>query len=140
MKEPKKKVTPDRDKCDLLIVDDEESISYFLGESIRKRIPNIRIQSAEDGLKGLEKAKAFRPRIVWTGVRMPRMDGLEMIERIRQVPDLQNTKIIICTGCYRMEDVKTRARELGVDKFLPKPFNVEEALSVIAGWVRNETD
>ena len=92
----------------------------------------MRIQLAEDGLKGLEKAKAFKPRIVWTCVKMPRMDGLEMIELIRQDPHLKNTKIIVCTGCHTMKDVKARALELGVDLFLPKPFKVEEALSAIA--------
>jgi CheY-like chemotaxis protein len=63
---------------------------------------------------------------------MPRMDGLEMIELIRQDPNLKNTKIIVCTGCHTMKDVKTRALELGVDRFFPKPFDIEEALSAIA--------
>jgi CheY-like chemotaxis protein len=135
MKEPKKKATPETSRCDVLIVDDDESTRHMVGVIVRHRIPNIRIQSAEDGLEGLKKVKAFRPRILWTGVKMPRMDGLELIELIRQDPVLQNIKIILCTGCYTMEDVKTRARELGVDKLLPKPFKVEEALSVIVEWL-----
>ncbi len=89
------------------------------------------LQSAKDGLEGLEKAKALKPRLVWTGVKMPRMDGLEMIELIRQDPALQNTRIILCTGYYT-EYVKKRALELGVDKLFPKPFKVEEALSAVA--------
>ena len=44
---------------------------------IRSRFPKLRIQSAEDGLEGLEKVKAFRPHVVWTGVKMPGMDGLK---------------------------------------------------------------
>jgi YesN/AraC family two-component response regulator len=119
------------DKCDLLIVEDEESIRDFIGKIIHSRFPKLRIQSAEDGIEGLKKIKALKPRIVWTGVRMPRMDGLEMIELIRQNPDLKNTKIIVCTGCYTMENVKTRALELGVDRFFPKPFEIEEVLSAI---------
>jgi YesN/AraC family two-component response regulator len=119
------------DKCDLLIVEDEESIRDFIGKIIQDRFPKLRIQSAEDGIEGLKKIKALKPRIVWTGVRMPRMDGLEMIELIRQNPDLKNTKIIVCTGCYTMENVKTRALELGVDRFFPKPFEIEEVLSAI---------
>ena len=120
------------DKCDLLIVEDEESIRDFIGKIIHSRFPNLRIQSAGDGYQGLEKVKAFKPRIIWTCVKMPRMSGLELIEMIRQTSNLKNTKIIVCTGCYTMKDVKTRALELGVDSFFPKPFKIEEALSAIA--------
>lgn len=126
------KIVPFINRCDLLIVEDEKSIRDFIGKIIHSRFPNLRIQSAGDGLEGLEKVKAFKPRIVWTGVKMPRMDGLEMIELIRQDPDLKNTRIIVCTGCHTIKDVKTRALELGVDRFFPKPFKIEEALSAIA--------
>ena len=126
------KIIPFINKCDLLIVEDEESIRDFIGKIIHSRFPKLRIQSAEDGIEGLKKVKAFKPHIVWTGVKMPRMDGLELIELIRQDPDCMNTKVIVCTGCYTMKDVKTRALELGVDLFFPKPFKIEEALSAIA--------
>ena len=125
------KVLPFINKCDVLIVEDEESIRDLIGRIIQDKFPNLRIQSAGDGLEGLEKIKAFKPHIVWTCVRLPRMSGLELIELIRRDPDCKNTKIIVCTGCYTMEDVKSRALELGVDRFFPKPFKIEEALSAI---------
>jgi len=127
-----RKIIPFINKCDLLIVEDEESIRDFIGKIIHSRFPNLRIQSAGDGYQGLEKVKAFKPHIVWTGVKMPGMDGLELIELIRQDPDCKKTKIIVCTGCHTMKDVKSRALELGVDLFFPKPFKIEEALSAIA--------
>ena len=126
------KIIPFINKCDLLIVEDEESIRYLIGKIIHSRFPKLRIQSAGDGLEGLKKVKAFKPHIVWTGVKMPRMDGLKLIELIRQDPDCKKTKIIVCTGCHTMKDVKSRALELGVDLFFPKPFKIEEALSAIA--------
>jgi CheY-like chemotaxis protein len=126
------KIIPFVNRCDIVIVEDEPSFVVLIGSMIRSRFPNLRIRSAEDGIEGLKKVKALKPRIVWTGVKMPRMDGLEMIELIRQDPDLKNTKIIVCTGCYTMKDVKSRALELGVDRFFPKPFDIEEALSAIA--------
>ena len=127
------KIIPFVNRCDVLIVEDEPSFVVLIGEMIRSRFPNLRIQSAKDGIEGLKKVKAFKPRTIWTCVKMPRMDGLEMIELIRQDPDLKNTKIIVCTGCHTMKDVKSRVIELRVDRFLPKPFNIEEALSAIAG-------
>ena len=125
------KIVPFVNRCDVLVVEDEPAFVDLIGKMIRSRFPNLRVQSAKDGIEGLEKAKAFKPRIVWTGVKMPRMDGLQMIELIRQDPALQNTRIILCTGYYT-ENVKKLALEVGVDKLFPKPFKVEEALSAVA--------
>jgi CheY-like chemotaxis protein len=123
-------------KCDLLIVEDEESLRHFIGKMIQDRFPNLRIQFAGDGLEGLEKVKVLKPHIVWTCVKMPRMSGLELIELIRKNPDLNKTKILVWTGCYTMKDVKNHILELGVDVFLPKsPGTIEEALSAITAWV-----
>ena len=125
------KIIPFVNRCDVLVVEDEALFVEFIGGMIRSRFPNLSVQSAENGIEGLKKAKAFKPHVVWTCVRMPRMDGLEMIDLIRQDPALQNTRIIVCTGYYT-EDVKKRTLELGVDKLFPKPFKVEEALSAVA--------
>jgi CheY-like chemotaxis protein len=130
-----RKILPFINKCDVLIVEDEESFRYLIAKIIQDKFPNLRIQSAGDGLEGLEKVKTFKPHIVWTCVKMPRMDGLEMIELIRQNPDLKNIKIILCTACYTMADVKNRANELRVDRFIPKPFDNEETLSAIASLI-----
>ena len=125
------KIIPFVKRCNLLVVEDEKLFVEFIGGMIRKRFPNLSVQSAKDGIEGLKKAEALKPRIIWTGVKMPRMDGLQMIELIRQDPALQSVRIILCTGYYT-EDVKKRAFELGVDKLFPKPFKVEEALSAVA--------
>lgn len=117
--------------CDVLIVEDEPSFVELIREMIRRRFPNLKVQSAKDGLEGFEKARASKPRIVWTGLRMPRMDGLQMIELIRQDPALQNTRIILCTADFT-RNVKKRALDLRVEKLFPKPFKIEEALSAIA--------
>lgn len=134
-------MSPDIDKCDLLIVDDEESFRWLISEEIQERFPNARLQTAKDGVEGYEFALKFRPRIVWTCIKMPRMDGLEMIKLIRENPAFKDTKILVYTG-YGGEDITKRALELGVDMLLSKgpPEIFEEALSTIAGWMKHETD
>jgi len=125
------KIIPFSNRCDVLVVEDEPAFVDLIERMVRNRFPNLRVQSAKDGIEGLEKARALKPHIVWTGVKMPQMDGLEMIELIRQDPTLQDTRIILCTAYYP-ESVKKRAVELKVDRFFIKPFKVEEALSAIA--------
>jgi len=131
----------DISNCDILVVDDEESFRWLISEEIQKRFPNARLQTAKDGVEGYELALKLRPRIVWTCIRMPRMDGFEMIKLIRQNPGLKNTKILVFTG-YGREEVKNLALESGANIFLSKgPLETfEEALSAIAGWMKHETD
>ena len=131
----------DISNCDILVVDDEESLRWLILEEMQKRFPNARLQTAKDGVEGYELALELRPLIVWTCIRMPRMDGLEMIKLIRKNPGLKNTKILVFTG-YGSEEVRNRAFELGADIFLSKgPVETfEEALSAIAGWMKHETD
>jgi CheY-like chemotaxis protein len=66
---------------------------------------------------------------------MPRMNGLEMIKLIRQNPDLQNTRIIVCTG-FGSEEIRNQAFESGADRFLSKPFTKEEALGAVADLLK----
>ncbi len=129
------RVAPFVNRCDVLIVEDEPSYLVFIREMIRRRFPDLKIESAKDGIEGLKKAKAFKPRLVWTCVRLPRMDGLEMIELIRQDPDLNNPKVVVCTGCYTMADVRSDVIKLRVDRLFPKPFDIEEVLSAIEGYL-----
>ena len=134
-------MSPEIDRCDLLIVDDEESFRWLISEEIQERFPNASLQTAKDGVEGYELALKFRPRIVWTCIRMPRMDGLEMIKLIRKNAALKNTKILVFTG-YGSEEVKNLALESGADVFLSKGGSgpLKEALSAIAGWMNHETD
>jgi two-component system response regulator YesN len=137
-KTKKGKIIPFINRCDVLIVEDEPSLRDLTRIIIQRGFPNLRIRSAGDGLKGLKKVKLFKPRIVWTCVRLPQMDGLKLIELIRQDPTLQNTRIILCTG-YCTEKVKKSALELGVDRIFPKPFKIEEALSAIEGCLSQKS-
>ena len=131
----------DISNCDILVVDDEESFRWLISEEIQERFPNARLQIAKDGVEGYELALKFRPRIVWTCIRMPRMDGLEMIKLIRQNPGLKNTKILVFTG-YGNEKVKNLALESEADVVLSKggSESFKEALSAIVGWMKHEKD
>ncbi len=131
----------DISNCDVLVVDDEESLRWLISQEIQERFPNASLQIAKDGVEGYELALKFRPRIVWTCLRLPRMDGLAMIKLIRKTPDLKNTKIFVYTG-YGSEEVKNLALESGADAVLSKGGSgtLEEALSAIAGWINHETD
>lgn len=124
-------------KCDILVVDDEESFRLLIPKGIQRRIPNARIMTAADGGHGYELASIFRPHIVWTCIKMPRMDGLEMIKLIRENPNLKNAKVLVFTG-FDSQEMRKCALVSGADIFVSKSSSesFEEALSVVTEWFK----
>lgn len=100
----------------VLYVEDEEDIRNQLIDSFNRKFGQVHIASnGEEGLAAYEK---HRPDIVVTDIKMPVMDGLTMITRIRENDSI--TPIIVITAYSELENLK-RALELDVDRFIQKP-------------------
>lgn len=106
---------------DLLIVDDEETIR----EGLRDYVPwnemgiNI-VGTAEDGIDALEKIKKWKPTIVMADIRMPRMDGLQLAERLKNIaPEI---KIIFLSG-YDDFSYAKQAIALNAEDYILKPVS-----------------
>jgi twitching motility two-component system response regulator PilG len=80
---------------------------------------------AKDGIEGLAKAKAVRPDLVVSDVRMPGMDGFELTAAIRSDADLHQTPVVLLTSLN--DDASRRKGKLvGATAFLTKPVSVED--------------
>ena len=101
----------------VLYVEDEPLIREALSRFLRRRVGTL--YEAENGERGLEVFMAERPDLVITDIRMPKIDGLEMSERIRKIdPDVP----IVITTAFNDESYFLRAIDAGIDKFLKKPI------------------
>lgn len=105
-----------------VVIADDESI---IREGIAGMVPweNLGFSlaaMAENGVDALHKAKIHQPDLIITDIRMPQMDGLDLIKKIRRV--LPDCKIIILSGHGEFEYAK-RALQLGVTDFLLKPID-----------------
>ncbi len=80
---------------------------------------------AKDGLEGLDKAKAQRPDLVISDVRMPGMDGFELCAAIRSDKDLHGTPVVLLTS-LNDEQSRKKGKLVGASAFLTKPVSVEE--------------
>ncbi|WP_053375152.1 response regulator transcription factor [Paenibacillus sp. FJAT-27812] len=114
----------------LMIVEDEPIIRlglkhYFSWEELEVHS----IIEAENGKDGLALALREKPDLVITDIRMPEMDGLQMIEQIRVT--LPGTLFIILTGFNDFEYAQRAIRAGGVHAFLLKPLEYEESLATI---------
>jgi diguanylate cyclase (GGDEF)-like protein/PAS domain S-box-containing protein len=101
----------------ILIVDNDNATSSFVNNMLTPYAKLI--LQASNGLEGYELYKIHSPDIILSDINMPKMNGLEMIEKIRKVDD--NVKIAIFTD-FENRDILLKAIELGVNQFVSKPF------------------
>ncbi|MBN1831996.1 MAG: hybrid sensor histidine kinase/response regulator [Deltaproteobacteria bacterium] len=104
----------------ILIVDDEEDVRDMLHLALSSM--GYDVLDAEDGTKALQIFRDARPRIVLTDIKMPRMDGIELLKELkREDPD---TEVIMITGHGDM-DLAIKSIKHEATDFVPKPINLE---------------
>ena len=89
---------------------------------------------ATNGQEGLEKAVECNPDLILADLVMPVMDGYQMTQRLRQVPEFQNTTIIAISASV-FEAYQQKSQESGCQDFLPKPVQAEELLNKIKSYL-----
>lgn len=115
----------------ILVIDDEELVSKSLKKLLSKEGYNAAV--AASGEEAVEKLKAVNFDLVICDVRMPKLDGIETIEKLRQVQKesgRQPIPEIFITG-YADEDRYKSALKLGVTDYIFKPFDTEQILEAI---------
>ena len=113
----------------LLIVDDEELTRTGLIDSIDwESLGIFQLFQAEDGISGLRIAKEVKPEIVLCDVRMPRMDGIELVERLEKL--LPHSAFIFMSGYSDKEYLKAAIRLKAVN-YVEKPLDPAEVKSSV---------
>ncbi len=106
----------------ILIVDDDEEIRFILGEYLK--LQGHDFETASDGIEALAKVK-LDVDLVLMDVNMPKMDGYEVIKRIRAEPEHRDLPIIMVTAMASRED-RLRAVTAGANDFIAKPIDQTE--------------
>lgn len=126
----------DNSKFCILLVDDEEDIVEFLSYNLKKE--GYKVISANNGLKAIEKAKKHRPNLILMDVMMPEMDGINAVQEIRKVDELNDTIIVFLTA--RAEDYSQIAGfEAGADDYVTKPIKPNVLISRISALLRRHS-
>ncbi|EAL2296430.1 response regulator transcription factor [Campylobacter jejuni] len=110
----------------ILVVEDEvkarESMINILSERFSKVI------GAQNGDEGLKKFKKFKPDLVITDIAMPIMDELDMAREIKEISD--DVPIVVLSA-YSEKERLLRSIDIGIDKYLIKPVDIEELFKVL---------
>ena len=116
----------------ILIVED----SMMVRMTVKRTLIGVdfEVDEAKDGLEGLNKAKAGTYDLILTDLNMPNMDGLTMIENIRQLPAYAETPIVMLTT-ESGEDKKATGHSSGVSAWLVKPFEPDHLIEVVGSML-----
>lgn len=114
----------------VLVVEDDEDSALLLAETLGDA--GYSVEVAHDGATALEKAVAFKPEVAVLDVGLPDMDGYQLAQRIRALPDLpESLRLIALTG-YGGDEERKRSQAAGFDVHLVKPVlpdTLERALA-----------
>src|SRR5690606_27096670 len=103
----------------ILLVDDEPDILEIVSYNLIQE--GYQVFTAENGLEAIDLARQKKPHLIILDVMMPEMDGIEACERLRKIPELQETVITFLTA--RSEDYSQMAGfDVGADDYITKPI------------------
>jgi hypothetical protein len=125
---PRSQPVVDPEKISVLIVDDEPAQLGLLKELIRNA--GMSYRTAHNGKEALKEVRASAPNLVLTDIQMPKMDGFELLRKIRKEPELQDLPVIALSG--RPDVSAADYLKKGFSGSLLKPYSSGELLQLIS--------
>ncbi len=116
----------------ILVAEDDPETRTILQHGLTRAGYHVVI--AEDGEQALEKFRETRPDLVLLDIEMPRLNGWEVLERLKSGWRSRKVPVMVITG-KTSDDDKIRGYELGVDYYVTKPFNIQRLLPIIRNLV-----
>jgi class 3 adenylate cyclase/CheY-like chemotaxis protein len=117
----------------ILIVDDEPFNLDLLEQELEEQ--NYTIERANDGAEALDKVPSFLPDLILLDYMMPKMNGLEVLRRLREDAQHKSIPVILLTAKATQED-KVRGLDAGADDYVIKPFDSFELLARVRAMMR----
>ncbi len=113
----------------VLVVDDSATVRKVTNRILTRQ--GYSVIEARDGVEALEKLRAAVPSVILLDVEMPRMDGFELLRRLREEPAQRDIPVIMITS-RTAEKHRKMAMDLGANVFLGKPFEEQDLLAQVA--------
>jgi len=113
----------------ILLIEDEDVIIDLLQRKLEKE--GYEIEVAHDGQEGLDKMKKIKPDLVLLDIIMPKLGGLEVMEKKKKDPELRNIPVIIISNSGQPVELE-RAKKLGAKDWLIKTeFDPQEVVEKV---------
>jgi len=112
----------------LMIVDDEETLTFSLYQTFKIVSPDYEVDTAASGEEAAEKLRKVNYDLVITDISMPGMSGIELLDYIKA--NFPGTEVIVMTA-YGSEEKKEEAMQSGAQYYIEKPFEIKELKDLV---------
>jgi len=109
-----------KEKIKILIIDDDPKVSWILSEGLSSGMEFV---SARDGIEGIQMVSTEKPDLILLDIKMPGMNGLEVLEKLNRMPS--RPEVIMLSGHGETKNI-VHSMHLGAAEFINKPFDVKE--------------
>jgi two-component system cell cycle response regulator len=121
------------ERAKIMVADDDQTLLKTLVYILKGQGHDV--VPVEGGERLIEALQAERPDLLMLDIMMPRVDGLQLLERIRSDPNYEGLPVLMISS-MPPEEATTRSLGLGADDFIPKPFRVRELLARVDARLR----
>jgi len=119
----------DTQKGFLLVVEDIPDILHLLEATLKFK--GYRVITARNGEEALEVLKQERPSLIITDILMPKMDGFNLVHRLRINPETRTIPVVFLSATYVAPEDKVFAHSIGVNRFIEKPVDLVAFLPIV---------
>jgi len=111
----------------ILVIEDDEIQRELMSMTLKRR--GYSVSTAENGIEGYDQAISIPPDLIVTDINMPGADGIHVVRRVRDTPELAATRILVTTGYGTGMAAFSMAE--GADGYEPKPLNPDSLLASV---------
>ncbi|HEX7456245.1 MAG TPA: response regulator [Candidatus Nanoarchaeia archaeon] len=121
------------DKICVLLIEDEKEVAELY--KLKLTLDGYEVVIAEGGQEGLDKAFKLKPELIFLDIKMPEMDGFEVLKKLRESQETKDTPVVILSN-FDEQDMVEKGLTLGANEYLIKSqFTPEEISSKVRDWV-----
>lgn len=121
----------------LIILVADDNLGTRLSVSDYLEMSGYSVIAAEDGKQALSMIEKYHPHVLVTDINMPRMDGYELVKKLRQHPSFRLLPVVFLTERTSTE-ARIKGYQTGCDVYLPKPFEMQELGAVIRNLLERQ--
>jgi DNA-binding response OmpR family regulator len=122
------------DEVRVLFIEDDPTVAQMY--KLKLELDGYQVTMAKDGEEGLQLASEVRPDIIFLDIRLPKKDGFEVLQALRQNPDTATIPVIMLSN-YGEKELVDRGLKLGAHEFLIKAHTTPSSLSEgIGEWLK----
>ncbi len=122
------------EKKRILIIDDEVGFTNLVRLNLEDT-GNYEVREENEGLRGVQAAKSYRPDLIFLDIVMPDMQGTDIARQMKEDASLKNIPIVFLTAIVSVEETDSHGGMIGGNPFLAKPVSSDKLIETIEKMV-----